>query len=271
MKKIKQYPWENKRDFIIAFYLIAEHSGKYFFLFQQLLQDMENELITPIKKCLFDIMVETNTFIEGDEQHFLSQIEKEGNKDLVSEANRRLKITYKKYKSIEERLSNNTNVLLNDFGDLSQGVSYYKLRNSYKKVQKSLGLPLLTDDEEVKMLLKKCNSERNYLHHFTEPKLLAWRQYREQQLEKKVDYIWPPKDIEIEKESYMNVVSVLKTHELYYSKFCLFNCLHFCLRRDYSTLIGEKEVADLKYTESNSFENGSAWDISGLGSNLFLK
>lgn len=270
MKRIKQYPWKSKEDFIIAFYLMAEHSGKYFFLFRQALLDMEKNLVTPIKHCLLSIMSETNTLIEGDEKRLLLELEKVENRYLVMEANKRLKIKYKEFKSLEERLSNNTSILLNDFGDLSQGVSYYKLRNNYSKIQKLLGLPKLTNDTEVQILLKRCNLERNYIHHFTEPKLLAWRQYREQQLLQYPHHIWPTKNIEIEKDTYVSIISVLKTYELYHLKYSLFNCLHFCLRRDYSVLIGEEKTAELIYSESDFLEDGSAWDISELGTDLFM-
>ena len=271
MKKIKQYPFENKQDFIVAFYLMAEHSGRYFLLMKSVLQDMETALIVRIKQTLVEIMIENNSFIEGDTSKLISELKKNENEWLLLESSNRLKITYNEFKSFEERLAFNASVLLNDFGDLSAGISYYKLKKAYSRVEDKLGLPQLSNHNEIMQMLEKCNRLRNYSHHFTEPKLVAWKEYREKQLHNHPTYDWPPKDIEIVRDSFMNTLTVLKTHEFYYNQFMLFNCLHYALRLDYSIVIGEENAAEIKFTEINSIEDGSAFDISELGGALYSK
>ncbi|MCC9295967.1 hypothetical protein LN736_13965 [Clostridium sp. WLY-B-L2] len=271
MKKIKQYPFENKQDFIVAFYLMAEHSGRYILLMKSVLQDMETALIGRIKQTLVKIMIDSNSLIEGDDSKLISELGKKENEWLLLESSNRLKIKYNKFKSFEERLAFNASVLLNDFGDLSEGISYYKLRKTYSRLEGKLELPQLSNYDKIMQMLEKCNRWRNYNHHFIEPKLIAWREYREKQLHNDSTYCWPTIDIEIVRDSFMNTLTVLKTHKLYYNQFSLFNCLYYALRSDYSMLIGERNVADIKFKKIDSIEDRSAFDISELGGDLDSK
>lgn len=268
MKKIKQYPFETKKDIIIAYYLMAEHSGRYLLLMKEILKDMESQLVQEIKLNILSKMIKRNSIIEGDFKKYLLELEKEENRILIIESSNSLKIKFEVFKSYEERLAINESVLLNDFGDLSDAVSYYKLRKIHNKCKTKLGLPELTDFNKIEGLLKECNINRNYTHHFTEPKLLTWRQFREQQLQNYPGYIWPPEDIEITRASYMNVLTVLRTFDLYTHKWEMFNILQFCLRNDYSILNGTK-VAKLKLKEVDCIEDSSALEISKLGTDLF--
>jgi hypothetical protein len=211
-----------------------------------------------------------NRIIEGDFDQVLIEIQKEGNIDLVKITSQILNLNYNKYKDFEERLNYNYNVLLNDFGDLS-GASYIRFRKEYEKKRKTTPqMPKLDDYQVLDTLLNVCQKNRNYEYHFSEPKLVAWRNYRESQLAKHPGVIWPPNDIEIIHCNITNIISILKLYQVHNYYFDLFNGLQFCIRNDYCLLSsGTKAKGEIRFESKDCIDDSSAVTISELGGKLY--
>lgn len=270
MKNQKRYPFNTIEDFKIGFYLVAEHSIKYFLRYKAILEEFQDNIVSPTKANLISTMLEMNNIIEGDFDQMLIELQSEKNSELVRRVSIAINLSYTTFKDYEERLSYNYNVLLNDFGDMS-GASYLRFRKEYDKKRKNNhNMPKLDDYQVLNDLLSICQKNRNYAHHFSEPKLVAWRNYREAQLEKHSNIIWPPTDIEITRYTITNVISILKLFQTYDSYYNLFNALQFCIRNDYCFLAtSTKANGDIKIKKIDSIEDSSAFTISELGGQLY--
>lgn len=214
-------------------------------------------------------MTETNCVIEGDFKTLLIELKKDSHKALALSASRGLNLHYNEFKDYEERLSYNHGILLNTFGD-SAGVSYFRLRAEYKKKKEKLNLPPLTDSEPVDEALSSCLKSRNYAHHFSEPKLLAWRKFREEQIKAYPYVTWPPCDIEITRCDITNIVFLLEIFDFFNHYYDLFSALQFCVRNDYCILkTGTSCKGDIKFNTLNKIDDYSALVISEQGSSLY--
>ncbi|WP_026395135.1 hypothetical protein [Acetobacterium malicum] len=269
MKNHKKYQFNTQEDFIKGFYLIAEHATRYFYRYRDLLTDSQKNLIGDAKKILFDLLIESNCCIEGDFKTLLVELKKDGYKDIVLSASHKLNLNYKNFKDYEERLSYNHGILLNTFGD-SSGVSYFRLRSEYKKKFKELKLPHLTENHLIDKSLYDCLKSRNYAHHFSESKLLTWRNFREEQLRDHPDVIWPPNDIEITRCNITNIITLLETFYFYNTYYPLFSALQFFVRNDYCLLAtGNGCHGTIIINELNKVDDYSALIISKQSGNLY--
>ena len=235
MKNQKKYPFDTKEDFAKGFYLVAEHVTRYLYRYRDLLISFQDDVISNAKEVLVDTMLKTSTIIEGDFDTMLVELRKDKHKTLVQSASLNLNLRHSKFKDYEERLNFNYGVLLNTFGD-SAGASYRRLRDEYSRKKGILNLPQLQDDKLVSEALNSCLKSRNYVHHFSEPKLLSWRRFREEQIKLCPTVVWPPADIEITRCDITNIVSLLETFNFYNHYFDLFRVLQFMIRNDYCIL-----------------------------------
>lgn len=210
MKNQKKYPFDTKEDFAKGFYLIAEHATRYLYRYQDLLIGFQDNVICNAKKILVDTMVRTSSIIEGDFDTLLVELRKDEYKALVQSASFNLNLRHSEFKDYEERLNFNYGVLLNTFGD-SAGMSYRRLKQEYNRKKEKLNLPLLKDDKLINDALNNCLKYGNYAHHFSEPKVLSWRRFREDQIKMFPSIIWPPADIEIIRCDITNIISLFET------------------------------------------------------------
>lgn len=270
MKNQKRYPFNTIEDFKIGFYLVAEHSIRYFLRYKSILEEFQKDIVAPAKQILLSSMIEMNQIIEGDFEQVLTALQNEENSELVKRASETINLGYNEFKDYEERLSYNYNILLNDFGDLS-GASYLRFRKEYDKKRKNnKNMPKLDDYQILDKLLRSCQKNRNYVHHFSEPKLVAWRNYRESQLAEYPGFIWPPKDIEITRFNITNIISILKLSQAHDSYFEFFNALQFCVRNDYCLLSsGTTAKGEIRFEIKDCIEDSSAFIISELGGQLY--
>jgi hypothetical protein len=216
-------------------------------------------------------MVEMDTIIEGDENKLLNELQKPSNNKLVQKASKEVNLRYDEFKDYEERMAVNQSVLLNDFGDLT-GASYLRFRKEYEKKKEKLKLIELSTNEELNEILKTCQYSRNYVHHFSEPKLLSWRNYREDQLKNHPGVKWPPTNIELNICQITNVISILKLHAHHYYYYSMFNLLQYFIRNDYSLLTtGMGGNSQVIINRKESIEDHSAFIISENGGSLYLK
>lgn len=269
MKNQKKYPFDTKEDFIKGFYLVAEHAIRYFYRYRDVLIEYQNKVVINAKDCLFKAMNKENIILEGDLDSVLDQLKKDNCSSVVQEASVNLNLRYNKFKDYEERLSYNYGMLLNTFGD-SAGASYRRLRTEYNRRKDKLGLPNLTDLDGIDKALDVCLKNRNYVHHFSEPKLLTWRQYREEQIKRLPVMIWPPSDIEITRCDIINIIFVLDIFNGYNKYFDLFSALQFAIRNDYCILATGKGChGEVKINTLNKVGDYSALTISEQGGNLY--
>lgn len=271
IKTKKKYPFNSIEDFTTGLYLVAEHSLRYFRRYQNILEKFEDEYVIVSKKILLDTMIEQNNIIEGSITDLIEALEKPEKFSLLESASRKLGFEYDSFKDYEERLAINHSVLLNDFGDLS-GASYLRFRKEHKKKKDSLGLNEIWQDEKIEDVLKKCQNARNYFHHFTEPKLLTWRNFREDQLRKNPNFEWPTNMIELNIYNIVNIISILKLHEYHYYYYQMFNILQFSIRMDYSLLaFGEDSATEFEIKMHEQVNDQSLHIISENGIKLFYE
>lgn len=269
MKSQKKYPFDTKEHFVKGFYLIAEHSIRYFYRYRDVLMQYQDQIINDAKKCLLNAMVKENKILEGDLNSVLDQLKKENCNSVVQEASVNLNLCYNKFKDYEERLSYNYGMLLNTFGD-SAGASYRRIRTEYNRRKDKLGLPQLTNLDKIDKALDECLKSRNYAHHFSEPKLLTWRRYREEQVKGIPLMTWPPLDIEITRCEIVNIIFALEVFNTYSNYFELFNALQFSIRNDYCILVTGKGCSgEVKIKILNKVDDYSALIISKQGSDLY--
>lgn len=269
MKNQKKYPFDTKEDFVKGFYLVAEHATRYFFRYRDILMNFQEGIITNAKIILVESMVETNSIIEGDFDTLLTELRKDKNKAIVQSASFKLNLRHSDFKDFEERLNFNYGVLLNTYGD-SAGMSYRRLRDEYKKKGGKLHLPLLKDNEHVNKALNDCLKSRNYAHHFSEPKVLSWRRFREDQIKAFPSVVWPPSDIEITRYDITNIISLFETFNFFNHYFDLFSALQFMIRNDYCILAtGTGCKGTVKFDIWDKVEDYSAIVISEQGSSLY--
>lgn len=269
MKSQKRYPFDTKDDFIKGFYLIAEYVIRYFCRYRDVLIEYQNEIIINAKDCLLKAMKKENRTLEEDLDGVLDQLRKKDFSAVVQEASVNLNLRYNKFKDYEERLSYNYGMLLNAFGD-SAGISYRRIRTEYNRRKDKLGLPNLTDLDGIDKALDICLKNRNYVHHFSEPKLLTWRQYREEQVKRFPTMTWPPLDIEINRCEIVNIIFILDIFNGYSKYFDLFSALQFASRNDYCILATGKGCnGEVKINRLNMVDDYSALTISEQGCNLY--
>lgn len=269
MKNQKKYPFDTKEDFVKGFYLVGEHAIRYLYRYRDLLMNFESDIISNAKKILVESMIKTDSIIEGDFDTLLIELRKDKNKAVVQSASLNLNLRYSDFKDYEERLNFNYGALLNTFGD-SAGMSYRRLRDEYNKKKEKLPLPLLKDNELVNKTLNDCLKSRNYAHHFSEPKVLSWRRFREEQIKAFPSVVWPPSDIEITRCDITNIISLFETFNFFSHYFDLFNSLQFMIRNDYCILAtGTGCKGNVKFDILDKVEDYSAIVISEQGGTLY--
>ena len=79
MKNQKRYPFNTIEDFKIGFYLVAEHSIKYFLRYKAILEEFQDNIVSPTKANLISTMLEMNNIIEGDFDQMLIELQSEKN------------------------------------------------------------------------------------------------------------------------------------------------------------------------------------------------
>lgn len=214
-------------------------------------------------------MDETDCFITGDFDPLLKSLRKDQYKNLVLSASRRLNLYYSDFKDYEERISYNHSILLNTFGD-SAGASYFRLRKEYDKKRIKLNMPPLKHDVEIKKVLNYCLKCRNYVHHFSEPKLVTWRNFREQQLESHPNIVWPPNDLIITRYNIVNIGLLLEFFNFHNSCYEMFNLLQYAIRNDYCILAtGNACNESIRFNIIDDVDDNSAIIISEEGSSLY--
>lgn len=271
IKTQKKYPFNSKEDFTTGLYLVTEHALKYFRRYKNILQQFEKEYVSVSKVILVDIMIQQNNIIEGSMIDLIEALEKPENFSLLECASKKLNLVYDTFKDYEERLAINHSVLLNDFGDLS-GASYIRFRKEHNKKKCALSLNEIWKDERIEDVLKKCQNARNYFHHFSEPKLITWRNFREDQLKKNPNFEWPTATIKLDICNIVNVLSILKLFEYHSYYFDMFNMLQFSIRMDYSLLaFGKNSAADFEIKIHEKVNDQSLHIISENGINLFYE
>lgn len=160
------------------------------------------------------------------------------------------KIEYEKYKELEDMLYTPKHFLLNLFGDRSKkSTSYFRIRKEMKCKAEEFGFDYVEHSEEVLEIFNKIYKIRNYEHHFTDSKIIEWRDYRLNQIESGMNVVWPNSSIEITYYKYLDRSIIIKNLEEMISQKNDFEKLLQLMKKDYSYLIGKKMSVKRVYQE----------------------
>lgn len=137
----KKIDFQSKNDLIIYLNLIIELTTKHFYRYKEYFDELLNLAREQISKIL---EVEKENITENNMNDIIRKCMKT---DEFRTNHEKLKYRYLEYKSIEDKISNVQNQILNLLGDRTSkgGVSYWRFRHEYDKMikEKQIDLPIL--------------------------------------------------------------------------------------------------------------------------------
>ena len=256
----KKMDFESKNDLIAYLNLIIELTIKHFNRYKEYYRE------------LLDLAAEQTGKLAGvekekiTEDNFQEIIKKCLKTDEFRNHHEKLKYKYLEYKSVEDRIGNVQNQILNLLGDRTSkgGVSYWRFRDEYRKMKKKQpDLPALAEfSDEFNGTLNDFYRTRNYSHHMTDAKFMEWKKYREEELKQaghKLFQVWPSETITIARYDYVSIEwiwQLLLAHIAFKSSV---EEVLTQMKKDYSVLYGKSIRIETKWMDTLGV---SAFEIS---------